>query len=435
MPVRRNEPIKSWQSGDSVQGFVLVSRKEARQDRNDRTYLDLKLTDSSGSIDAKVWADSPALAAEFEAHDFVAVRGAVKLYRDQLQMSVDDCRRVTDADRDHGFDESKLVPSTREDGDDLWRRLQAAMAAVERPELAALAVHAMDKHGEDLKGHPAAKAMHHAYRGGLLEHTTSMAELAIRVCGHYPQLDRDLVLIGVLFHDLGKIRELGAMPVNDYTLEGRMVGHVVIGRDMLLDCCREVGNVPDDLRLHLEHLVLSHQGRKEYSSPVEPMTPEALVLHFVDDLDSKINQLEGTRQDGAGLHWHRGLSRYVWLAEGPEVWERAEMASLDGYDGYDDGGNGGADLDGAPEAPESPTPPARHPSTAAGEAESGETGSSETSSGEAGSGDTVPAAPAKSAKSEVRGGAGDDVSGLDPGPPDLDEAAYGHASKPPGLFD
>jgi 3'-5' exoribonuclease len=173
-----------------------------------------------------------------------------------------------------------------------------------------------------------------------------MAELALRVCGHYPQLDRDLVLVGVLFHDLGKIRELGAMPANDYTLEGRLVGHVVIGRDLLRESCAAVGGVEPDLQLHLEHLVLSHQGRKEYSSPVEPMTPEALVLHFIDDLDSKVNQLEITRESGAGVHWHRGLGRYVWLAEGNEVWEGARAAPLDGY----------VDV-----PVDSVAPPARHP--------------------------------------------------------------------------
>jgi len=326
MGIKRNQPIRAWEAGDTVQGFALVSRREERQDRNGRTYLDMELTDATGSMAAKVWADSAALSSDFDAHDFVAFRGSVKLYREQLQISIDDCRRAHDGDRQHGFDEAQLVPSTKEDVGDLWKRLGTAMEQVERPELRQVADHALATWGERLKEHPAAKTMHHAYRGGLLEHVTSMAELALRVCGHYPQLDRDLVLLGVLFHDLGKIRELGAMPANDYTLEGRLVGHVVIGRDLLRESCAAVGGVPPDLRLHLEHLVLSHQGRKEYSSPVEPMTPEALVLHFIDDLDSKINQLEITRDSGAGVHWHRGLGRYVWLAEGNEVWEGARAA-------------------------------------------------------------------------------------------------------------
>ncbi|MCL4836563.1 MAG: HD domain-containing protein, partial [Thermoanaerobaculia bacterium] len=160
----------------------------------------------------------------------------------------------------------------------------------------------------------AAKLMHHAYRGGLLEHVVSMGELALAVCGHYRELDRDLVLVGVLFHDLGKLRELGAMPDNEYTLPGRLVGHVVMGRDMLREAAAEVPELAEADLLHLEHLVLSHQGRKEFASPVEPMTPEALVLHFVDDLDSKLAQLRAARETGTGIVYHRGLDRHVYLA-------------------------------------------------------------------------------------------------------------------------
>ena len=158
--------------------------------------------------------------------------------------------------------------------------------------------------------------MHHAYRGGLLEHVVSMAELAVLVASHYRDLDRDLLLLGVLFHDLGKLQELGAMPVNDYTLEGRLVGHVVIGRDLLRERCAAIPGFPADLQLLLEHMVLSHQGRKEYASPVEPMTPEALALHYIDDLDSKLNQFTRFREQGTGVLWHRGLGRHVYLTEG-----------------------------------------------------------------------------------------------------------------------
>ena len=182
-----------------------------------------------------------------------------------------------------------------------------------------LAAETLDVYGEALREHPAAKSMHHAYRGGLLEHVVSMAELALLVCRHYRDLDRDLVLLGVLFHDLGKPRELGAMPANDYTLEGRLVGHVVIGRDLLRERCAAIEGFPGDLRLLLEHLVLSHQGKKEFASPVEPMTPEALVLHFVDDLDSKLNQLRAPREASSGIHYHRGIGRYVYLPALPSV--------------------------------------------------------------------------------------------------------------------
>jgi 3'-5' exoribonuclease len=187
---------------------------------------------------------------------------------------------------------------------------------IERPALRRLAEETLAAYGERLRVHPAAKSMHHAYRGGLLEHVVSMAELAVAVCAHYRTLDRDLLLIGVLFHDLGKLAELGAMPANDYTLEGRLVGHVVIGRDLLRERCAAIPGFPDELRLELEHMVLAHQGKKEYASPVEPATPEALVLHYLDDLDSKINHF--LREPAPGLTWHRGLGRHIWRAEREE---------------------------------------------------------------------------------------------------------------------
>jgi len=318
----RNSPIRSWEAGDSVQGYALLTKKEPRQDRNGKSYLDMELADASGSIVAKVWADSPALHGQFDQHRFIAFRGTVKSYREQLQLTIDDCREVTEDDRRLGFDEALLIPSTREDIDDLWRRLRTLLdAEVERPAMRRLAAETLAAYGAELREHPAAKSMHHAYRGGLLEHVVSMAELAVAVCGHYRELDRDLMLLGVLFHDLGKLRELGAMPANDYTLEGRLVGHVVLGRDLLRERCAAIADFPDDLRLLLEHLVLSHQGKKEFSSPVEPMTPEAVALHFIDDLDAKLNQLRIARESSPGMLYHRGLARYVYLPppEGPPL--------------------------------------------------------------------------------------------------------------------
>lgn len=331
--ILRNQPIRTWEAGDSVQGFALLTKKEMRQDRNGKSFLDMEIADASGSMVAKVWSDSPALNARFEPHQFIAFRGSVKNYRDQLQLTIDDCREATEGDRHYGFDESKLIPSTREDIDDLWTRLERIYSEdVERPVLRRLAAETLAVHGKSLREHPAAKAMHHAYRGGLLEHVVSMAELGKVVCGHYRDLDRDLVLVGVLFHDLGKLRELGAMPANDYTIEGRLVGHVVIGRDLLIERCAAIEGFPCDLRLLLEHMVLSHQGKKEFASPVEPMTPEALALHFIDDLDSKINQLRASREAAPGMQFHRGLGRYVYLPPPPspeDLLEQQETAEIE----------------------------------------------------------------------------------------------------------
>ncbi len=312
--VSHNQPIHSWKEGEHVQGFAYLVRKERRQDRNGRDYLDLELADASGAMAAKAWAGSAAVDGEFAAHNFVAFRGVVRNYRDQLQLNLDHCREATEADRKYGFEETKLIPSTSEDIGELRRRLEVALGRVERPELKRLARETIEVHGEELAVHPAAKLMHHAYLGGLLEHTVSMAELANRICDHYQDLDRDLILLGVLFHDLGKLLELGAMPANDYTLVGRLVGHVVIGRDLLRERCAAIEGFPLDLQLHLEHLVLSHQGKKEFSAPVEPMTAEALALHFIDDLDSKLNQLQTAKRNSTEpMQFVKGLGRYVYL--------------------------------------------------------------------------------------------------------------------------
>jgi len=314
--VEHNTLIRSWEEGDNVQGFALLSKKERRQDRNGRDYLDLELADNTGSIAGKVWAASPAMESDFEAHQFVAFRGSVRSYRDTLQLNVDHCRPTTEDDRKYGFNEKDLMPSTLEDVGDLYARLQRALDQVQRPVLERLIRETLEIHGESLRKHPAAKLMHHAYLGGLLEHTCSMAELAVKVCGHYDYLDQDLILVGIIFHDLGKIHELGEMPANDYTLSGRMIGHVVMGRDMLRDRCAAIEDFPQDLQLHLEHLVLSHQGKKEYSSPVAPMTAEALTLHFIDDLDSKLNQLLMAKHNSdEPMQYMRGMGRFMYLGE------------------------------------------------------------------------------------------------------------------------
>ena len=309
-------PIATWSAGDAVAGFALVRRRDERRDKAGKSYLDLELADASGAIAAKAWSDSAALAQKFAAGEFVRFKGSVQSFREQLQLKVDQCRVATEADRADGFDESLLVPSTSEDVDDLWRRLTATLDAdLARPEAKRLAAAALARHGAALRLHPAAKSIHHAFRGGLLEHTVSMIELARKIATHYPELDRDLLLLGVLFHDLGKLFELGAMPGSDYTAAGRLVGHIVLGRDLVRELAAEIPDFPAELRLQLEHLVLAHQGRFEFGSPVQPATAEAIALHAIDDLDSKLAVLRDLRRNQSGFVWVRSLERFVWLGE------------------------------------------------------------------------------------------------------------------------
>ena len=312
--VRRHEPLATWEEGDFIEGWAFLARKERRQDKKGRDYLDLELADAHGSVAAKVWADSPALDAHFDEKQFVHFKGVARIFRNNVQVNIDHCRRVNDKDRADGFVELDYVPTTPEDLEDLRRRLAAIFpGAIERPELRRLVEETLARHGEALADHAAAKTIHHAYRGGLLEHVVAMAELCGRICDQYDEVDRDLVLVGVLFHDLGKLIELGPMPLNDYTLHGQLVGHVTIGHQMLVECAAAV-ELPATLRLHLEHLVLSHHGRREYGSPVEPATVEAFVLSVVDELDSKLAQLRAARRrNGDGMAYLRPMGRSVFL--------------------------------------------------------------------------------------------------------------------------
>ena len=314
--VRINEPITDWQDSDFAQGYALVVRKEVRQDRKGREYVDLELADATGSLAAKIWPDSPAIKETFGEKEFIAFKGTVREYRDQLQLNLDHCRRVQESDREQGFDEALLIPSAPEGIDTLWQRLMDIFPArIERPALHALCEEILRRHGAGLKEHPAAKSIHHAYRGGLLQHVVHMSELALKICEHYEDVDSDLVLLGVLLHDLGKLKELGAMPANDYTLAGKLVGHISMGHSMLRDACAALDEpLPGNLQLHLEHLVLSHHGEREYGSPVVPSTIEAFVLNWIDSLDSKLNQLQSAkRMDGPGMHFLRPLGRNVFF--------------------------------------------------------------------------------------------------------------------------
>lgn len=315
--IRENEPIASWEESDLVQGFALIARAEVRVDRNGREYVDLELADASGRVSGKVWPDSPAMKGDPPIRGFAAYQGIVHRHKGDLQVNLDRYRAVTDDERRSAdFDEGRLVPSAPVPLEELDARLRAVVpGSLEKEWARELAVRTLARHGDELRVHPAARSIHHAVRGGLLHHTVTMLELAVDVCARYPELDRDLVLLGLLFHDLGKTRELGALPDNDYTFEGELVGHVAIGHAMLRDLLGGLA-VPETDRVHLEHLVLSHHGRREYGSPVEPATAEALVVSQLDALDSKLAQLREARERGErGLVFLRPLGRSVWLPD------------------------------------------------------------------------------------------------------------------------
>jgi len=298
-------------------GYFLCARKERRTGRTG-PFLVVVLQDASGDIDGKVFQDVEAASQQFEAGEFVAVQGKGNVFNGRTELVVDRIRRVIPSDEALGFREEDCIPCSPRPIDDMWTELQGRLASIESAPLRALLVSMVDRHAEKLRIWPAARQVHHAYRSGLLEHILSIMDVAVFLAGTYG-LRRDLVIAGALLHDLGKLEELSYNVAIDYSLEGNLVGHIVIGAQMLREALAGHPDVPRELALELEHLILSHHGSKELGSPVAPMTPEAFVLAAADDLDAKMQQirrhLATDTTPGRFTSYHRYLERALLKPE------------------------------------------------------------------------------------------------------------------------
>jgi 3'-5' exoribonuclease len=290
-------------------GFFLCARKERRTGRGG-PFLVLVLQDASGAIDAKLFQDVETIGAEFDAGEFVAVQGKGNLYNGRLELVIDRIRRVIPSDRAAGFREEDCIPASPRPLDEMWRELEARVASVGDPAIRALLEKVLERYGDRLRIWPAARQVHHAYRGGLVEHVLKIMEVALALAGMYG-LRRDLVIAGALLHDIGKLEELTYDPAIDYSFEGNLVGHIVIGAGILRDLLREVPGVPADLAVEIEHLILSHHGSKELGSPVKPMTAEAFVLAAADDLDAKLQQVRQHVSDDTTGGRFTAYNRYL----------------------------------------------------------------------------------------------------------------------------
>jgi 3'-5' exoribonuclease len=280
--------------GQLVEGIYQLAEKDLRTSKKGAYFIPARLRDRSGDIAAVMWDATEALFAAIPQEGFVVVKGRVGLYNDRPQVIIEAMRparpeEVTPAD---------FLAVGPGDPDEQLARLKEIFAGLERPPLRALmqAVWADSALIERLKRAPAAEKLHHAYLGGLLEHTLSVAELALLVCRHYGQLDRDLLLVGVFWHDLGKTRELAYDKALGYTDSGRLVGHLIQGVQMLDEKIRQVRaagtDFPEPLADVCRHLILAHHGEYEFGSPKLPMTAEAFALHHLDNLDAKLHAFE-----------------------------------------------------------------------------------------------------------------------------------------------
>jgi 3'-5' exoribonuclease len=293
-------------------GFFLCTRKESRTGRTGSEFLEVSLQDVSGEIKAKVFQDVDAIKQEFDAGEFVKVQGRSNLYQGRLELILDRIRRVIDRDAADGFREEDCIRCAPRPVDEMWAELQARIGSVEHAALRGLLAAIVAQQADRLRVWPAARTVHHAYRSGLLEHILKIMDVSLFLADQYGAR-RDLLIAGALLHDIGKLHELSYDTATDYTVEGNLVGHIVIGAHMLHDAARAHPDVPAALLTEIEHLILSHHGALEFGSPVKPMTLEALLLAAVDDLDAKLHQVKRhlDEDDSAGpfTSMHRRLDR------------------------------------------------------------------------------------------------------------------------------
>jgi len=303
--------VADLEADQAVTSFFLVHEKEIRATREGKPYLRLELGDRTGTVEARMWENFEAAAGSIERDDFVKVQARVEVYRNKMQLALDRLRRAEPGE----VDPADYFPHTAEDVEKLYTQLRECVASVGNPWLKRL----LESVVEDpeivpkLKRAPAAKRMHHAYLGGLLEHIVSLCALCRAVATHYPETDADLLLTGAVLHDIGKIDELSYERSFNYTTEGQLLGHIVIELELIARKMDAIEEFPAELKTLVKHLLISHHGQYAFGSPKLPMFREAVMLHYLDDLDSKMGAMRATlaseKGEGEWTGWSAALER------------------------------------------------------------------------------------------------------------------------------
>jgi 3'-5' exoribonuclease len=297
---KRRVNIEDLAEGLNVEETYLVKEGSIREARNGKSYIAAELTDATGSISTRVWDARPEQAGIFRTGCYVRVRGFVETYQGNLQLVVSSFRPVPAGD----VDAAAFLPSSDADPAELEERLLAICSRIKDKALAELlAGFFRDAEFMELfRRSPAAVEFHHACIGGLMEHTVAVADSAEATAAARPELDRDLLVAGALLHDVGKVWELASTPAFDYTNDGRLLGHILMGAMEAEKRIRAIEGFPEETRKQLLHLIVSHHGQREFGSPVLPVTAEALALHHLDNLDAKI-RAAGEAQPQMGGDW------------------------------------------------------------------------------------------------------------------------------------
>jgi len=291
--------------------FVVVT-KQIKPKKTGEPYLALTLGDRSGQIEAKMWDNVDDVLEAFEQDDFLKVKGLINKYKHRFQLTIHKLRKLGNSE----IEFADYLPKTTKDIEVLWQTLAGFVAGFQNPHLKALvqAFMADPEISVAYRNAPAAKTLHHAYIGGLLDHVVSLFRSCDLICHNYPQINRDLLLTGAFLHDIGKIHELTYNRSFSYTTKGQLLGHMIIELEMLQAKLSALPGFPGELKTLVEHLIISHHGQYEFGSPKLPMFPEALMLHYLDDLDSKMEAMRAQFEreatlEGAWTSYNASLGR------------------------------------------------------------------------------------------------------------------------------
>jgi len=307
-------------NGDSVDESFLVADKQLRANRQGNLYLHLELRDKTGSVGARLWNASEGLARTFEPGDYLHVKGKTQVFQGALQLILSHLE-VVDPTR---IEPEDFLPQSTQNVARLSARLRELLYSMSNPHLRALAECFLidDDFVRKFTTAPAGIKNHHAYHSGLLEHVVTLLTVADRIADLYPEIDRDLLLMGIFLHDIGKIDELSYDRAFGYTDEGQLVGHLVMGVEMLRDKVERTSDLtgepfPHELSLRLKHMIVSHHGTHEFGSPKLPMTLEAIALHYLDNLDAKIHTFgreirDDPSRESAWTPFHQNLGRRLF---------------------------------------------------------------------------------------------------------------------------
>ena len=281
--------IKEFKDGDQILRFFELRAKSSRKTRSGQDYLDLKLGDSTGEISAKLWPEAlEKWGKDFEIGSIVKVEGRIEMYRDMSQLIIEKIRK---ADENEVPNVSDVIKSTQYNVDELYEELIVLTETLDPLELSNYVKEILERIADQFKRAPAAMMVHHAYRGGLIEHTWSVTQKVLAILEIEPKINRSMAISGAILHDIGKLREM-AIDARRRTTDGRLIGHITLGVTFLYEVALELGLENEPWLTDLEHILLSHHGEPGFGAPVRPFTREAILIHFVDNLDSRLKIID-----------------------------------------------------------------------------------------------------------------------------------------------